>query len=113
MLAFLPSLMQQYRRCDRQRRSNRATIGSTIPDGVHLAPTARNARPRDKRRMPHVGRALIQEGNGMATKTLAALLFALTLAPQAAFAESASLKCPGRYSVDHFDSKTCPANAHR
>ena len=49
----------------------------------------------------------------MVTKTIAALLFAVTLAPHAAFAESASLKCPGRYALDHFDQKTCPANAQR
>jgi hypothetical protein len=41
-----------------------------------------------------------------------AVLLAM-LAPRVASASSASLKCPGRYSVDHFDSKICPANAKR
>ncbi len=46
-------------------------------------------------------------------KILAAAIFLAALTPQAAMANSASLRCPGRYTVDHFDQKTCPANAYR
>ena len=44
---------------------------------------------------------------------VAAILLGAALAPESAWASHASLKCPGRYTLDHFDEKTCPANAHR
>jgi hypothetical protein len=43
----------------------------------------------------------------------AVILLGAALTPHSAWAVSASLKCPGRYQLDHFDTKTCPANAHR
>ena len=46
-------------------------------------------------------------------KLLAAAIFVAALTPQSAWAVPASEKCPGRFTIDHFDTKTCPANAHR